>query len=475
MQSLTSHQKRWTLLAVSLAVFITTVDNTVVNVALPSIRRDLGLGQSALEWIVNGYILAFATLLLTGGKLGDIFGRRRAFLAGLALFTGASLLGGFSDGEALLVGARALQGVGAALMTPATLAIITAAFPEAERGKAIGTWAAVGAVGFAIGPVTGGLLAEHLGWNWIFWINVPVGLLGLAVGRHAIVESRDTTVARQVDVGGVASSSSGLLALTYALIESNRYGWTSPTILGLFVAAALAFTLFIRHELRRNDPMLDLSLFRHPTFSGGNLVLVLAGFGLFGVFFFLSLYLQGILGLSAVQGGLAFTPMAAVLIVASPLSAKLAGRHGADRVVASGMLLFGIGLYLISRADTGSNYVDVLPGLLLAALGSALTTPLTTAILSSVPVEKAGVASGALNTSRELAGSLGIAIMGAILAARQSSALTHGATAPAAFVSGYSLALLIGAAVMIAGAIIAAITLRDRQTTTAVPALEGTA
>jgi EmrB/QacA subfamily drug resistance transporter len=473
MQSLTSTQKWWTLFVVSLAVFMTAVDNTVVNVALPSIQRDLGLGQSALEWIVNGYILAFAGLLLTGGKLGDLYGRKRVFLLGVAVFTGASLLGGFADTETLLIGARVLQGVGAALATPATLAIISAAFPEQERGKAIGIWAAVGALGFAVGPVTGGALAQHLDWSWIFWINVPVGLLALLVGRRTIVESRDDSVGRRIDLPGVATSGAGLLALTYALIEANRYGWSSPTILGLFAAAALAFTVFVRHELRTEEPMLDLSLFRSRIFTGGNTILVLNGFGLFGIFFFLSLYLQGIVGLSAVQGGLAFMPLAAVLIVAAPLSAKLAERFGAARVVASGMLLFGVGLYLISRADVGSDYLDVLPGLLIAALGSALTTPLTTAILSSVPVEQAGVASGALNTSRELAGSLGIAVMGAILAARESASLSHGATAQAAFVSGYSLALVIGAAVMVAGAIIAAIVLRERQSTIAVPALEG--
>jgi EmrB/QacA subfamily drug resistance transporter len=452
---------------------MTAVDNTVVNVALPSIQRDLGLGQSALEWIVNGYILAFAGLLLTGGKLGDLYGRKRVFLLGVAVFTGASLLGGFADTETLLIGARVLQGVGAALATPATLAIISAAFPEQERGKAIGIWAAVGALGFAVGPVTGGALAQHLHWSWIFWINVPVGLLALLVGRRTIVESRDDSVGRRIDLPGVATSGAGLLALTYALIEANRYGWSSPTILGLFAAAALAFTVFVRHELRTEEPMLDLSLFRSRIFTGGNTILVLNGFGLFGIFFFLSLYLQGIVGLSAVQGGLAFMPLAAVLIVAAPLSAKLAERFGAARVVASGMLLFGVGLYLISRADVGSDYLDVLPGLLIAALGSALTTPLTTAILSSVPVEQAGVASGALNTSRELAGSLGIAVMGAILAARESASLSHGATAQAAFVSGYSLALVIGAAVMVAGAIIAAIVLGERQSTIAVPALEG--
>jgi MFS family permease len=425
MQALTSRQKWSTLAAVSLAVFMTAVDNTVVNVALPSIKRDLGLGQSALEWIVNGYILAFAALLLTGGKLGDLLGRKRVFLSGLAVFTGASLFGGFADGETLLVAARVVQGVGAALMVPATLAIITAAFPAEERGRAVGIWAAVGALGFGLGPVTGGVLAQHVHWSWIFWINVPVGLVALLLGSRAIAESRDGAVGRTIDLPGVLLSGSGLFGLTYALVEANRFGWGSPAILGLF-----------------------------------------------GVFFFLSLYLQGIVGLSAVQGGLAFLPLAAVLIVASPLSAKLAERFGAARVVASGMLVFGLGLYLISRVDAGSHYLDVLPGLLVAALGSALTTPLTTAIISSVPVDKAGIASGALNTSRELSGSLGIAVMGAILAARESSALADGATPAAAFVSGYSLALTISAVVMVAGAGVALATLRERRVRVGAPALE---
>jgi EmrB/QacA subfamily drug resistance transporter len=403
--------------------------------------------------------------------LGDLFGRKRVFLLGLAVFTAASLLGGFADGETLLVGARAVQGVGAALMTPATLAIISAAFPAAERGRAIGIWAAAAALGFAVGPVTGGVLAQHLHWSWIFWVNVPVGLVALLVGRRTIIESRDSSVGRRIDVRGVVTSGASLLALTYALIEANRYGWGSPTILGLFAAAALGFASFVRHELSSEEPMLDLSLFRRRAFAGGNLVLVLSGFGLFGVFFFLSLYLQGIVGLSAVEGGLAFMPIAVVLIFVAPLTAKLAERFGAGRVVATGMLLFGLGLYLISGVDAGSGYLDVLPGLVVAALGSALTTPVTTAIISSVPVAKAGVASGALNTSRELAGSLGIAVMGAILAARESSALSHGATAPDAFVSGYSLALQISARVMAAGAVVAAFALRGPRPEVAVPAL----
>ena len=245
-------------------------------------------------------------------------------------------------------------------------------------------------------------------------------------------------------------------------------------ILGLLGLAIVAAAVFVRHEQQRDEPMLDLSLFRERTFAAGNVVLILAGFGLFGVFFFLSLYLQGVLGLSAVQGGLAFTPMAAVLIVASPLSAKLAERYGAAQVVASGMGVFAVGLFLISRVDGSSDYLDVLPGLLVAALGSALTTPLTTAILAVVPVERAGVASGALNTSRELAGALGIAIMGAILAARENDALARGAAASDAFLSGYALALEIAAVVLLAGAFVALAALRPRRNRVSLAALEPT-
>jgi EmrB/QacA subfamily drug resistance transporter len=462
MQSLSSTQKRWTMVAVAAAVFVTAVDNTVVNVALPSIQRDLGLGQSALEWIVNGYILAFAGLLLTGGKLGDVFGRKRAFLGGLAIFILASLLGGVADSETLLVAARAVQGVGAALMTPATLAIVSAAFPEAkERGRAIAAWAAAGALGFAVGPVVGGALAQHVHWSWIFWVNVPVGLAALLVGRHGIVESRDVSGGRRIDLPGVAISAAGLFSLTYALIEANGHGWTSPTILGLLGGAALALLAFVVRERRASEPMLDLSLFRGRVFAGGNLVLVLAGFGLFGIFFFLSLFLQGILGLSAVEGGLAFLPMAAILIAVSPASAKLAERFDTARVVTAGMVLLALGLYLISNAGVESGYLAVLPGLMVAALGSALTTPLTTAVLSAVPTAKAGIASGAVNTSRELAGSLGIAVIGAILAARQATSLAGGATPADAFVDGYSLALTIAAAVILVGAAIAWVVLRE--------------
>ena len=358
------------------------------------------------------------------------------------------------------MGARVLQGVGAALVVR-TLATLTGAFAGRARGRAMGS----------------GLRSARSGSRWV---PRPAGcsparrlaldLLGQRPGGAARAAHRPACDRREprllrrlgVDLGGVASSGAGLLALTYALIEANRLGWRSPAILGLFAAAAIALRCSFVTNCGGTSRCSTSGSSAGPV-RGRERLLVLAGFGLFGVFFFLSLYLQGIVGLSAVQGGLAFTPLAAVLVVAAPLSAQLAGRFGAHRVVASGMLLFGIGLALISRVDAGSHYLDVLPGLLVAALGSALTTPLTTAVLASVPAEKAGVASGALNTSRELAGALGIAVMGAILAGRQSSALAHGATPAEAFVSGYSLALAIAAGVMVAGALLAATLLAKRR------------
>jgi EmrB/QacA subfamily drug resistance transporter len=461
-QAVTHNRKWWTLAAVTFAVFITTLDNTIVNVALPSIQGDLELTRSGLEWVVNAYILAFAVLLLTGGRLADAFGRRRLFLVGLGVFTGASLLGGFAGSEEVLIVARALQGAGAALMTPTTLAIISATFSERQRGLAVGIWAAVAALAFAVGPVTGGFLAEHLHWSWIFFLNVPVGIAGLLVGRLAIPESRDDSVGRRVDARGLVTSGAGLLALTYALIGASDRGWSSPATLGLLGAAAVALGLFVRSQRRGRAPMLPFSLFRDRVFAGANALVLLSGFAIFGILFFTSLFLQQGLGFSAVEAGAVFVPMAILLTIVSPLSSKLADRLGLGRVVAAGMTLTAVGLFLLSRLDEGASFASVLSGILVAGIGSGLTTPLFSAVLGSVTQQRAGVASGALNTARELGGALGIAIMGAILAGREMEALAGGASPAAAFTSGYSAALLVAAGVMLAAAIVAWRTLAPR-------------
>jgi len=297
------------------------LDNTVVNVALPSIQRDLGADLSELEWIVTGYALTFASLMLVGGKVADAYGRRRIFVTGIVVFTLASLLCGLANSSEMLIGARVLQGAGAALMNPATLSIIAATFPPRERGTAIGIWAGTSALALAIGPLVGGLITEHLEWSWIFFVNIPIGVLGILASYLFIDESRDETHA-SLDLPGLATSAIGLFALTYGLIEANTYGWTSARIVGAFVLAVVALASFVVIERRRRDPMLPLELFRNGTYTGSNLVVLLVALAMFGVFFFVSLYMQNILGYSAVQAGAAFLPMTLLIILVAPIAGR---------------------------------------------------------------------------------------------------------------------------------------------------------
>src|SRR5881398_2575776 len=280
------NRKWWTLGAVAFGLFMIMLDNTVVFVALSSIQTDLHISQSELEWVVNGYALTFAVLMLTGGKLADMLGRRLIFIVGLTIFTASSLACGLATGAGFLIGARVVQGVGAALMNPATLGIITATFPPRQRGTAIGIWAGTSALALAIGPLVGGLLTEKVNWSWIFYINIPVGIAGILVARWAIDESRDTSHEQRLDLPGLLSSGIGLFALTYGLIEANRHGWTSPLILSMFALTVVALVVFILLEQRQRIPMLDLSLFRNPTFSGANIAISLVSLAMFGVFFY---------------------------------------------------------------------------------------------------------------------------------------------------------------------------------------------
>ena len=455
------NRKWWTLGAVAFALFMVMLDNTVVNVALPSIQRGLDADISHLEWVVNAYALTFAVLMLTGGKLADLFGRRRIFLTGLALFTLASLLCGLAESSGALIGWRALQGVGAAMMMPATLAIITQAFPPRQRGLAIGVWAGVSALALAIGPVIGGLLAQHVDWSWIFFVNVPVGVFGFIVGRIVIGESRDTSREQSLDLPGLLVSAGALFALTFGLIEASSYGWTSPTILGLFAAAALGIALFVWIERRRRAPMLDPTLFRSSTFVGANVVALLVTFAMFGVFFFMSLYVQQILGYSPVQAGAIFLPMTLLIILIAPPAGKLSDRLGSRWLMAGGLMLVGSSLVLFAQLGTSSDFWDLLPGLLIGGAGMALVmTPMSSAAMGSVPVAKAGVASAVLNTFRQIGGALGIAVLGAILASRQESALAAGASDAQAFVEGFQTALLVGAVLAFLGAVTAAALVR---------------
>jgi EmrB/QacA subfamily drug resistance transporter len=459
---LASENRKWlTLWAVAFALFMIMLDNTVVNVALPSIQRSLGASISELEWVVSAYALTFAVLLLSGGKLADLYGRRRVFLLGLAVFTLASLLCGLASTANVLIGARVVQGVGAALMMPATLAIISATFPPRQRGLAIGIWAGVSAMALAIGPLIGGLLTEHADWSWIFFVNVPVGILGILAGRIIIQESRDTSNVQSLDLPGLLTSGAALFALTFGLIEANEYGWSSPAILGLFACAGIGLAVFAWIEHRRTAPMLELSLFRSSTFTGGNVVAFLVTLAMFGVFFFMSIFVQRILGYSPVEAGAIFLPMTVLIILVAPPAGKLSDRVGSRWLMAGGLTLVAGSLVIFSQLGSDSGFWDMLPGLILGGIGMAsVMTPMSAAVMGSVAVAKAGVASGVLNTSRQIGGALGIALMGAILTSRQESALGHGASPPEAFIDGFRLALLVAAVIAFTGAVTAALLIR---------------
>jgi len=434
------------------------LDNTVVNVALPSIQRDLGAKLSELEWIVTGYALTFASLMLVGGKVADAFGRRRVFVLGIVVFTVASLMCGLATSSSMLIGARVLQGAGAALMNPSTLSIIAATFPPRERGTAIGIWAGTSALALAIGPLAGGLITEHLDWSWIFFINVPIGVVAIAAAFLFIDESRDETHA-SLDLPGLATSALGLFALTYGLIEANTYGWTSPRIVGSFVLAVLAIATFVVLERRRSDPMLPLELFRNGTYTGANLAMLLVALSMFGVFFFVSLYMQNILGYSAVQAGAAFLPMTLLIIFIAPLAGKTSDRLGSRGLMTTGMILLAVQLLIFSRLGVDASFFDLLPALVIGGVGMSLTmTPSAAAATRSVPVDKAGVGSAVLNSARQVGGTMGIAIMGAIIAAEAGGERT-----PEAFMNGFQIALEVAAAIALTGAIVAYVLVRPHE------------
>jgi EmrB/QacA subfamily drug resistance transporter len=451
-------RKWFTLGAVAFGLFMIMLDNTVVNVALPSIQRDLGVGLSELEWIVTGYALSFAALMLIGGKVADAYGRRLIFVIGITVFTLASLWCGLAASGEMLITARIVQGVGAALMNPATLSIIAATFPPRQRGTAIGIWAGVSALALAIGPLVGGLITEHISWNWIFFVNVPVGVLAIAASFLFIDESRDQTHQR-LDVPGLLTSAVGLFALTYGLIEANTYGWGSARILGSFALAAVALASFVVLELRQRYPMLPLELFRNPTYTGANTVILLVALAMFGVFFFVSLYMQNILGYSAVQAGAAFLPMTLLIILVAPIAGKASDRIGSRGLMTAGMALVAVQLLYFSQLGAQESYWALLPALLVGGVGMALTmTPSAAAATRSVPVDKAGVGAAVLNASRQVGGATGIALMGAIVAHE-----AHGVRSVTAFMAGFERALEVAAVIAAVGAVVAFALVRPHE------------
>ncbi|MEU4163786.1 MFS transporter [Actinoplanes sp. NPDC026670] len=441
------NRRWWALVAVALGTFMTYLDNNVVNVALPSIQRDLGLSIAGLEWITSAYILVFAGLLLAGGRVADVLGTRLAFVAGLVIFTGASVAAGLADSQGLLIGARAVQGIGAALLAPASLAMLQELFPDAkERATAIGIWGGVGALALAVGPFTGGVLSEHVSWGWIFLINLPIGVATLVLTLVSVPRQpiRDGWSPRRLDPAGLASSSIGLFALTYALIEGDAEGWTSPLILGSFAVAAVAAVAFVLLQNRNADAMMDLKFFRSRMFSGGLLAMGLWAFGVFGIYFYMAIYLQNVLGFTPTEAGAAFIPMALITAAGAVLAPRLEIRFGVARVTAFGLAVMAAAIGGIAGYGEGTTYGDLLPWFLLYGVGGGLLIPLNTVVVDALPPQRAGIASGMLNVSREVFGLLGVTVLGAILSNRTEAAGGD-------FLAGYQFSLVVAAVLVAAG------------------------
>jgi EmrB/QacA subfamily drug resistance transporter len=469
------------------ALFMIMLDNTVVNVALPSIQRDLQASLQALEWTMNAYTLTFAVLMVTGGRLGDIFGRRKLFLFGVAVFGASSVAIGLAPNDATLVAFRAVQGSGAAFMMPATLSIITQAFPAEQRGTAIGTWAGVSALALAIGPIVGGFLTEDVSWRAIFFINPPIAVGAVAVTLFAARESRDETVGRNVDFAGIATLTVGLTALVLALVEGNSWHWGSARIMGLFVVAVVAMGAFVAVELRQRAPMLDFTFFRSRTSTGANLVAFLVTFAMFAQFFFLTLYMQNVLRYSPLQTGVRFLPATFVIIIMGPVAGRLTDRVGPRFLMALGLAIVGAALLIQSQLTINTGYGLLLPGFILMGLGIGLVmSPMSTAAMNAVDRTKSGAASGVISMSRMVGGTVGLAVMGALVTtigrskldrslpnvpaaarAKLANALGSGATPNGhdsprlidalhhAFVSALAAGLRVGAAVAFIGALLA--------------------
>lgn len=430
----------WALLLTSLASFMGALDNLVVTTALPAIRDDLGGGMEDLEWTVSAYTLTFAVLLMLGASLGDRFGRRRMFAAGIGIFTASSAAAALSTGIEGLIAARAVQGVGAALLMPLSLTLLSAAVPAARRGMALGVWGAVQGLAVASGPLVGGALTEHISWHWIFWLNVPVGIVLIPLVRLRLAESHGPH--DRLDVPGTVLASSALFGLVYALVRGNADGWTAGPVLAGLIGAPVLLTAFVAYELRAAHPMLPMRLFRDRSFSAVNAASVLMFLGMFGSIFLLSQFLQNVGGYSPLEAGLRMLPWTAMPLIVTPVAGALSDRIGGRPIIAAGLALQSLGLVLWAVAvEVGFSYTAVLPALTVSGVGMAMYfAPSANVVLSSVAPEEQGIASGANNALRELGGALGIAVLAAVFSAQ------GGYETGQSFVDGLTPALWVGAA-----------------------------
>ena len=464
-------RRRWFgLMLLCMAQFVVVLDASIVNVALPSIGSALDFSQANLPWVVNAYVLTFGGFLLLGGRLADLLGRRRVFMAGLILFAIASLVGGFAQSEAWLIAARAVQGLGAAILSPAALSIVTTMFRDgAERNKALGVWGAVAGSGGAAGVLLGGVLTEWAGWEWVLWVNVPIGIAAAAIAPSLIAESRSESMTRSFDFAGAFSITAGLSLLVYALVDATDAGWGSTQTIGLLALSVALIAAFVVIELRSKAPLVPFRIFRLRTLTGANVVGLLVGASLFSMFFFISLYMQQVLGYSAIKAGLSYLPLALTIIVSAGVASQLVTRVGFKPVLLAGMAFIAAGLLWFSQVSVDGGYLsDILGPSLLAAIGLGLSfVPVTIAAVAGVEEREAGLASGLINTAQQVGGALGLAVLATIATTRtdnlMESARGNPAELPTALTEGFQAAFLTGAGFALLGFVLTLVLIRGRD------------
>jgi EmrB/QacA subfamily drug resistance transporter len=457
--------KWWALALLCVVQFMVVLDIAIVNVALPSIQVDLGFSQENLQWVISAYALVFGGFLLLGGRAADLLGRRRVFFAGLIVFTTASLLAGLAWSEASLIGARSLQGLGAAIISPAALSILTTTFSEGrERNIALGAWGAVGGFGAAAGVLLGGVFTDALSWEWIFFINLPVGAGALALTPFVLGESRDAR-SKSFDALGAVLVTVGLSTAVFAITQANDYGWGSTKTIGIFAAAAVLLVGFLFAETRARDPLMPFSIFRIRTVSGANVAGFILGTALFSMFLMLTLYMQQVLGYSPMKTGVAYLAVAGSSIVWAAVASQLVTKVGVKPVLVTGMALLTVGLLYFTQVSVGGSYLgDLLPGFLIVAVGMAFSfVPISIAALAGIEAQDAGLASGLLNTSQQIGGALGIAVLSAVAVAHTGSATDSGGATPDALTSGFQAAFWVGTAIAAVGVLASIVLVRSDE------------
>ena len=455
-----ARDKRWiALILLCSAQFVVVLDASIVNVALPTIGSALDFSEGNLPWVVNAYVLTFGGFLLLGGRLADLLGRRRIFMAGLVLFALASLAGGLASDSGQLIAARAVQGLGAAILSPAALSIVATTFKDgAERNKALGIWGAVAGSGGAAGVLLGGVLTEGLGWEWVLWVNVPIGIAAAAITPALIAETRSEDEVRHFDVAGAVTITLGLSALVFALLDAESAGWGSAQTIGLLIGSAILLAAFVAIERRSRAPLVPFSIFRIRTITGANVVGLLVGASLFSMFFFISLYMQQVLGYSPIHAGLSYLPLAISIILSAGIASQLVTKVGFKPILAAGMALIAIGLIWFSQISVhGSFLADILGPSLFAAVGLGFAfVPVTIAAVSGVADREQGLASGLINTSQQVGGALGLAILAAI-----ANGIINGSHDPVKLTEGFQAAFLVGGAFAILGLIATLVLIRS--------------